>query len=252
MFAALHLPNSDAAQPSKAQATSVMNSKEFLCETMRRPDLDDFMAWINAKIPIHDARFNRAPSNWAFTGSVAMQIHGHALDCQIAKNRKPHDVDIVTSEFPALEEERRTPHEKITEITDGTATFNFDHKFDVDVINCRGKNKRSFGTLQQDIQVIHGVPVMSLAALLISKQALLRDRLETGGHHETQSIASENTSSDHELDVDRQTGDAVDDSQNKIRADIAILKTLQETVVPPHLTQAYLTSGFPEPENIFR
>lgn len=243
-FAALHLPGAGPTLCPTTKTRPGAESKNFLGNAMNRPDLVDFMSWINEKIPIWDANINKAPSNWAFTGSVAIQIHGHALDCQIAKDRQPADVDVITMEFDLLDNARRTPDNRMTEHPEGKLTINVGTNASVDIINGRGKNRQPFGNLQKDMQMIHGVPVMSLAALLESKRFLLADGSGDG-------VQQGPDRSESALEIEDQTPHCTDNFQKKILSDIEIIKKLQDHAIPSHLKKSYEDIGFVQPPNIF-
>lgn len=253
LYAAPNASVSGAVPTSSAARGPELGSEKFLGETMGRPDLVEFMSWINLKIPLTHAPGDHAPSNWAFTGSVAILIHGHALNCELAKNRQSNDVDVITSEFDRLNDELSKPDEKCGHKGDRTAdTFNFNGKFDVDVINCKNDKKQSFGILQKDVQVIHGVPVLSQRALLASKRAVLPGVESPAKAHDIKTpdaVAQSKVGKANEADS---APDEMALQRQKVLRDIEILETLQKIAIPSDLENPYQTFGYHPLESIFK
>lgn len=168
---------------------------------MGRPDLMKLAKIFNDK----------CQGNWAFTGSVALQIHGYFRQIETAKNRKPVDVDIMTTE----DGKNNLCHTATASGEDKRAgpcrgnPFNFkDDGVKVDVLTAPGKKSAVANKLGQ-VEWIEGVPVLSLTALKESKEMAL-------------------DSAENEAET------------KKAQSDIALLDLLLENPAPTHTSTASL------------
>ncbi|WP_344762696.1 hypothetical protein [Actimicrobium antarcticum] len=138
--------------------------RDFLENTMGRSDLADLADLFAAET-----------QQWAFIGSVAMQIHGHDLNSETAKNWQPGDADVLTNENGLLsicEKPVASANPDEPAKSRGT-TFKFTETLNVDVVAASRTDNR-FRGLETDTVYIKSTPVLSIAALIRLKESALR------------------------------------------------------------------------------
>ena len=191
----------------------------FFCDQMNRPDLVRFEVLL-ARIGVEQ---------FAYAGSLALQIHGHFLDCTNAKERQPQDIDIVVDEAGVnmLKERWRAGDPDVSPTTLGDVTtlgdfknFMFE-KTKVDVINSNFRRAHH----RKDVLIIDGVRVLSI-------EALKRTKWAASGMPPLSDLENQDTTQQHLPENESSAKD-------KASRDIQLLNELKNMAVPAALADAY-------------
>ena len=132
-------------------------STKFLVERLQAPVLAQLVVYLQRELP----------SAWAFTGSVAMNIHAADLDGRKIRDFADADVQIDENPFAAFERAQANPSSGglLTPPTPGGIVGgNMHYHFNglaVDLV----KNKRTTAPGLSEQETVAGIPVLSLAAL---------------------------------------------------------------------------------------
>ncbi|NDP60100.1 MAG: hypothetical protein GZ090_12180 [Oxalobacteraceae bacterium] len=159
------LPPQQAPCTPTKESLAARPGNQFLEHTMGRHDLMELAKLFN----------DQCQGHWAFTGSVALQMHGYDRQVEEAKNRMPADVDMMTTENG----KNNLCHTATASGDDNHAgpcrgnPFHFEGDgVKVDVLTAP-RNKSAVASKLGQIAWIEGVPVLSLTALRESKEIAL-------------------------------------------------------------------------------
>lgn len=132
-------------------------STKFLVERLQAPVLAQLVAYLHRELP----------SAWAFTGSVAMNIHAADLDGRQIRDFGDADVQIDENRFAAFERALADPSSGALlalPAPGGVGGGDMHYRFNglaVDLV----KNKRTTAPGLSEQETVAGIPVLSLAAL---------------------------------------------------------------------------------------